>query len=364
MKQNENCEYPFTPVPRESRKEWYRLAIVMSGFAFSSAGLTLGADLGQQMTFKQATGACFTGNLFLFFIAAFWGILSCKTGSTGVFIIEKYLGEKTAALCAGLMIFFLVLWIGINGDAIARMFIVVFPRMTIPFAAAVLLAIFSIMLTSVWGWRGMEILNWCAVPIILVMAFYHMIKLGKKPEMLQMFHSFAPDGSISFFRAVIRVIGNFSLSAVMVADVCRFAKNKKSVYFCTALYSSILFFCNMGGIMLIQITGANNVEYGLYSLKIAAIGFVWVILCVYTTQNLNVYVGGLALQKLLRKTILGGNISYKTSVYFIGALALIAGIIGMDKYVGVMTEILTLLIVVLTAAVHRKQRKKGHKHIK
>lgn len=357
MKLYENEEYPFVPVPAERRKDGRSLAAIMAGFAFSFASLNLGAELGRQMNFTRAVCASLTGNLCLFLIALIWGTLAYQTGHTCTFVVGKYLGDKMAAVFCCLMIFFLVIWIGVNGDALANLVIAAFPSWRLPFAATALLMVLSITLFSLGGWKGMETLNRIVIPLLILLAFYMIGRIVKYPNGWKGFLVCQPaKNRLPFLKAVVRVIGNFSLSAIMMADICRFAKSRRTVFLCVAIYAGVLFLCDLLGINIAQSTGAKNPAYGIYVLNVAISGFLWVSLCVYTTQNVNMYVGSLALQRLVRKTVMGGSISYQMAVGFLGALAIITGILRIDRHIGMITELLTPFVILLTVLVSVKQR--------
>lgn len=359
MKRTEHYEYPFSPVPLEKRKDGYRLAIIMAAFAFSSASLKLGADLGQMMTFKSAVTASLVGNFILFVIASYWGIVAQQSGYTGCFIVKTYLGSKVSSIFACLLIFFLSIWIGANGDALAKIFLVVFPKWSFSFAGTVFLMLLTIIFVSLWGWKGMEILGMIAIPLILFLVLQNLPHSTEEWNQYHLVFEFQQRNQISFFKAVSKVVGNFSLSTIMMADICRFAKSRKTVLRCTAIYAFTLFLCDLGGIAIVQFTGANNLEYGIYMLKMTISGFFCIMLCIYTTQNVNMYVASFALQKMIRKTIMGGNISYQMAVLFIGGLAIITGILGVDRYVAAITDLFTPLIFLLTVVISLKRRQQS-----
>lgn len=95
---NEIYAYALSAVPEEKRKPANHLAFILIGYAISSSGLTVGAELGNKMIFPEAAGICILGNLFLFVMALFWGILGYDSGYGSIYLIKKYLGTKVSIL--------------------------------------------------------------------------------------------------------------------------------------------------------------------------------------------------------------------------------------------------------------------------
>lgn len=328
----ESYEYIFSAVPSERRKATLGLICIMAGFSFSPSSLTLGMGLGRSMAFTEAAVACLAGNLLLFAVALFWGLLAWSSGMNGIALIKKHLGKKTAAWIACLMIFFLILWIGINGDILARLCIALFPSWVLPFSVTVVVMLLPVLWFSHRGFRSLSFYSRLFIAVILLLplhGFFNSLIGGTGMAQLL---AYVPQNSLGISKAVTMVAGNFALSTIMLTDICRFAKKKTSVFLCVSAYAIILFFCNLSGILIAQLTGARNLSYGIYLLDMALPGLLWLLLCSYTTQNVNMYVGSIALQELLQQTVMGGNISHSIAVYFIYSAAVIMGILKIDRY--------------------------------
>lgn len=334
----ETFEYAFRAVPQIKRKPTLSLLLILVGFSFSASGLMMGAHIGSHMRFWDAVGACFAGNFVVFCMALFWGMIGYEKGYASVFLIKKIFGDKPAVIYAVVIILCIITWVGMNGSLLARMTISIFPDWPLPLPVTALLAILICVCFSLYGWRSLENISRVTVPIILLLTIYNFSMMGIKKSGFGQLLDFQPETTVPFLVAAAAVMGNFSLSAVTMPDICRFARSRRAVVLCVSVYSLLLFVTNLGGICVVQTTAANNLNYGIYLLGMVGNSFVWMILCTYTTQNVNLYTGSLAVQKLVHKTVLGGNISHKAAVLFIGgASALIA--VGdasrfMEKFAG------------------------------
>lgn len=347
-------EYAFSAVPAERRKATSRLVFILTGFAFSSSGLTLGTELGKGMPFFEAAGASILGNFLLFLIALFWGMLGYESGYSSIYLVKRHLGNKVAVVTANLLVFFMIIWIGMNGSMLARTMLSIFPRWPLPISITALLVVVSFILCSLNGWRSMEFISRLCVPFILIMTIHNLLQVTGQKEGFGFLFQYQPEKNLAFGTAFIMIAGNFSLSAVTMADICRFAKSRRAVFTCVSAYALTLTANNLCGIVIAQATGANNLSYAIYLLGNAGAYLLWLLLSAYTTQNVNMYTGSLAIQKLVRRTGLGGNISHKTAVFFIGGLSIIAGVIGVSRYIVEITGINILLVLPITIAVVMK----------
>lgn len=362
---NETYEYVFVSVPAEKRKPEYSLIFILTGFAFSFSGVVVGAEIGRSMPFYQALFTCLTGNLVLFAAALFWGNVGCDSGYTGVFWVRKTFGDKMAAVFSALIVLAMIIWVGINGDLLAKLIISVFSGWPIPLPVTALLVIVLGIYCSRRGWRSLEIISRLACPVIIFLTIYNVIHIGEMKEGFSFLLHYQPESVLPFSTAVTMLVGNFTLSVATIPDICRFAGSRRVVFRCAAFYALILTVNNLCGILVIQATGANNMNYGIYLLEMIIPAFIWGVLCLYTTQNVNMYTGSLAIQNLVMETTMGGNISHKTAVLFIGGLSIMVGSIGAVRYLEEFTGILVLFITPVTGiAAAERLTGKGLKKVK
>lgn len=365
---NETYEYAFSAVPPAKKKSTGSLLLIMAGVAFSTTGLTLGAGIGSSMEFPKAIAACLIGNTFLFLFTLFWGLLGYKTGYTSVFLVKKIVGEKAGLVFAILVTVTMIVWIGLNGDMLSKMLVSIYPRWQIPGPVTVLLAVALCVSCAISGWKGLEMLAKIAVPVVMLLTIYNISYIFHMKDGASFFFQYQPENNMEFIPAIVTIIGNFFLAAVTSPNLCRFAKNVRAVVVCTLTYALVLSVSNFGGILIVQATQANNLNYGIYILGMLGQNFVWVLLCTYTTQSVNMYAGSLAVQGIVRGTAMGGNVSHSTSVLMIGGLSAIVGITGiaskMTDFIGVMLMMaVPFAVLVVVEVFMRKGRREPDEKI-
>lgn len=344
----ETYEYAFSAVPANQRKAAGKICLILSGLTLSYSGIVIGVEFGRTMTFERAVGICAIGNLLLFLIGLFWGVQGCTTGRTGVSLIKRLLGAKTATFFSIFVVVVMTVWVGINGNFLAKLMISIIPNWRLPVPVTTLLLIVLGMLCSINGWRSLETVSKISVPVILLLMLYHMAQIGMQKGGFGFLLTYQPKAHMTFSVALAMIIGNFSTFTITSPDICRFAKNRRTVFGCVSVGILMLMASNLCGIIIAQATGANNLNYGIYLLGVMLPSFLWLMLCAYTTQNVNIYFGSLAMQNLVRGTFMEGNISYKTSALFIGGMSIIVGVTGISQYLRSITGIIALLIMPLT----------------
>lgn len=338
-------EYVFTPVPREKRKSTFRLLLILVGFGCSSSGLATGGQVGAALPFPQAVALCLLGNLLVFGMALFWGLQGCRTGDTGIFWVKNEIGPRAATLFSAWVLLIMILWIGMNGELLARFMVAALPEWPLPVPVTSLLAVGLSIFAARNGWKSLEDQSRLLVPLILVLGgavLFHAWATGQGAD-------YQPVGDVSAGTALGMVVGNFAISAVMMADICRFARRRRAVVLCLLANAAALMLSNLVGILVVQSTGAHNLNYGLFLLGTAPWSLLWLIATSITTQNVNLYMGSLAIQSLLRKTVVGGDVSYRTAACFVGGLAAIAAVLSLRRGFGHLTCTLAVVGLLLTA---------------
>lgn len=165
-----------------------------------------------------------------------------------------------------------------------------------------MLVVALLILGSVHGWRQLEVVNGVVVPLIGALTLYGVVWIWRMKGGLGFLLCYQSAYRMSLSAAIAMTVGNFALSATTMPDICRFAKSRRAVLTCASAYALALTMSNLCGILLVQATEANNLIYGIFLLNMVFPGFLWMVLSSYTTQNVNVYMGSLAMQNFVHGT--------------------------------------------------------------
>ncbi|MEM6803394.1 MAG: cytosine permease [Bacteroidota bacterium] len=208
------------------------------------------------------------------------------------------------------------------------------------------------LLTAVYGFRLMKWLNYIAVPAILLLMFYglYISFQGKGWDGIL---SYEAETELSFLSAIGLAIGFVSVGGVISPDINRFAKSRKA-----AIWGSVLGLIPAGmlllavGAILAILQGTHDITEIFSQLGYPVLALSILILATWTTNVINAYSGGLALNQLFsfteesraKSTLIAGAIGTLLALmgilnYFIGFLSLlttaippIAGVIIADYF--------------------------------
>ena len=238
-------------------------------------------------------------------------------------------------------------WMGMNGEWLAAILADLFSGWMVPLPVAAMLVVAVGICCSLRGWKSIENIDKILIPLIVFAAIFIVVRI-QNGEMAFAQEALVQNDSFSISAAAIMVIGNYAVSAATMPDLSRFAVHRRSVLGCTVVYTLTLVGCNLCGILLAKGAGVQNLTYGVYKLGFLMPGLVFLAMCTYTTQNVNLYIGSLALQNLLKSTTASGMFSYKMTVLLMGDFAMLASAVGISKYLTAFTGFCVLGVVSLT----------------
>ncbi|MDO5416892.1 MAG: cytosine permease [Lachnospiraceae bacterium] len=339
---NDHYEYAFSTVPEKRRKPAGELMAILAGVAFSTSGASLGMRAGLSMPFGRAVFVCVAGNLLLGALACFWGMLGYRSGRSSVSLVRQMFGIQTAAVFAVFVTLAASVWIGMSGNMLARLLIAGFSQWRLPAAVTTQLAVCLCVVSTADGWRSMRRMNLWVLPALVILTVYLILQIVEENGGVGFLSFFQPNRSLGVAAAISMIMGNYALSATTMPDICRFAKNRRSVLLGVGIYILVLTVSDVCGILIVQATGAEEISYGMFCFGAAGLNFIWMVLCIYSTQNVNLYVGGLAIQNLVRGTWMEGNISHKTAMLFLGGLSSVLGVMNLFRYLAGMAQFILL----------------------
>ena len=315
-----DADYSLEAVPESARKGFWNMFFVMVGFTFFSASMSVGAKLGNGLDLSGFIWACIIGGVIL---SAYCGVLAFIGASTGMtmdLLCRRAFGTKGSYLSSFLLGFTQIGWFGVG----VAMF-------SIP--AAELLGVNEWVLTIIAGllmtataamalqnkiftlcMKGLEIVAYISVPLIVILGVYSMITAGVEGGGLAAIFGQSA-GKISLFTGVGYVIGSFISGGTATPNFIRFAKNRKVAVWTTVIaffLGNTLMFCfgAIGG----AFTGKEDIFYVMIAQGLAIPALIVLGANIWTTNNNALYTGGLGL----------ANITGKPMKY----LTWVAGIIG------------------------------------
>ena len=306
-----DADYSLEAVPESARKGFWNMFFVMVGFTFFSASMSVGAKLGNGLDLSGFSWACIIGGVIL---SAYCGVLAFIGASTGMtmdLLCRRAFGTKGSYLSSFLLGFTQIGWFGVG---VAMFSIPAAELLGVNEWVLTIIAGLLMTATAATGMKGLEIVAYISVPLIVILGVYSMITAGVEGGGLAAIFGQSA-GKISLFTGVGYVIGSFISGGTATPNFIRFAKNRKVAVWTTVIaffLGNTLMFCfgAIGG----AFTGKEDIFYVMIAQGLAIPALIVLGANIWTTNNNALYTGGLGL----------ANITGKPMKY----LTWVAGIIG------------------------------------
>ena len=293
-----DADYSLEAVPESARKGFWNMFFVMVGFTFFSASMSVGAKLGNGLDLSGFIWACIIGGVIL---SAYCGVLAFIGASTGMtmdLLCRRAFGTKGSYLSSFLLGFTQIGWFGVG---VAMFSIPAAELLGVNEWVLTIIAGLLMTATAATGMKGLEIVAYISVPLIVILGVYSMITAGVEGGGLAAIFGQSA-GKISLFTGVGYVIGSFISGGTATPNFIRFAKNRKVAVWTTVIaffLCNTLMFCfgAIGG----AFTGKEDIFYVMIAQGLAIPALIVLGANIWTTNNNALYTGGLGLANITGK---------------------------------------------------------------
>ncbi len=288
-------DYSLEAVPTEARKGFWSMFVVMMGFTFFSASMSVGAKLGNGLDLSGFVWAVVIGGIILGAYTGGLAYIGCDTGLTLDLLAQHSFGLAGSKLASVLIAFTQIGWFGVGVAMFA-----------IP--AAELLGVSSIVLVAAaglcmtasayFGIKALTIVSAVSVPLIAALGIYSMsLSAAEGGGLTAIFAK--SSGSLSVLAGTGLVIGSFVSGGTATPNFVRFAKNNTVAVSTTViaffLGNSLMFaFGAVGG----AFTGKDDIFYVMIAQGLAIPALIVLGANIWTTNNNALYTGGLGLTNI------------------------------------------------------------------
>lgn len=323
---------------------WITIASIWLGGMISIPSLLIGSALISGLDFISALVAGFLGIAFVTTFMCLESLPAFRYRLNTVELAKSSFGNYGAALLIGSVVGLATMgWFGVQTNIagisfskiLADTFAITFPvTLSSAFWGIVMLV------TAVYGLKLIKWLNYIAVPAIILLMIYGLI-VSFQGKGWSLIIDFQPEQQMSFISAIGLTIGFVSVGGVISPDINRFAKSRKDLVLGSVmgLLPAGMLLLAIGAILSI-LQGTHDITEIFSSLGYPILALSILILATWTTNVINAYSGGLALNQFLMLPENKRPIS-----------TLIAGIIGTAfAIIGILDYFLNFLLI-LTATI-------------
>lgn len=316
-KQHVDLDYSLEAVPKTARKGFWTMFVVMLGFTFFSASMSVGAKMGNGLDFSGFVWAVIIGGIILGAYTGGLGYIASDTGLSLDLLAQRSFGTVGSKLPSALIALTQIGWFGVG----AAMFAIPAAEL-LNISPVILVVAAGVCMTSsaYFGMKGLTIVSAISVPLIAILGTYSMITATASGGGLVAIFA-KSSGSLSLFAAVGMVIGSFISGGTATPNFVRFAKNNGIAVITTVvaffLGNTLMFaFGAVGG----AFTGKDDIFYVMIAQGLAVPALIVLGANIWTTNDNALYTGGLGLSNItgLRKrpmVLVSGFIGTVTAIW-------------------------------------------------
>lgn len=282
-------DFSFEAVPQQSRRSFWAVGFVMLGFTFFSASMSVGAKLGNGLSFTHYTQAVLIGGVILAIYTGALGFVGAKTGMGFDLLAQQSFGSLGSFLPSALISLTQMGWFGVGVAMFAiptAELLHIGPWPIIIIAGALMTA------SAYFGIKAIEIVSFISVPLIAVLGTYSMVLATTEGGGLS--QMFASSTGMPLMTGVALVVGSFVSGGSATPNFTRFAKSTRSAVVTTVvaflLGNTLMFsFGAVGG----ALTGKDDIFYVMIAQGLAVPALIVLGANIWTTNNNALYTTGL-----------------------------------------------------------------------
>ena len=290
-----DADYSLEAVPEAARKGFWNMFLVMLGFTFFSASMSVGAKLGNGLDLSGFAWACLIGGVIL---SAYCGVLAFIGSETGLnmdLLCRRTFGSRGSYLSSAILGFTQIGWFGVG---VAMFSIPAAQLMGVNEWALTIAAGLLMTATAATGMKALEIVSYISVPLIVILGVYSMVTATADGGGLAAIFAQSA-GGISLVTGIGYVIGSFISGGTATPNFIRFAKNNQIAVWTTVIaffLGNTLMFCfgAVGG----AFTGKDDIFYVMIAQGLAIPALIVLGANIWTTNNNALYTGGLAISNI------------------------------------------------------------------
>tara|TARA_R110001592_G_scaffold363393_2_gene687357 strand:+ start:10750 stop:12018 length:1269 start_codon:yes stop_codon:yes gene_type:complete len=223
----ESSEFATEPVPDESTVGWFRVALVAAMVAFSLPTFLTGVEVAVGSSPRRTLEILAVGTLLLTLIGCVTASIGASTRLSSYMLNRIAFGSNGAALVNLAFALSLLGWFGVNIDlfsgAVQRLLIELF-EVSIPAWPIELFAGAVMTITTVIGFRAINVLSMLLVPVLVVVTA-QLILGSLEVESLGAMLQRESATEMNFGDGVSAVVGAVIVGAVILPDITRFVRH-------------------------------------------------------------------------------------------------------------------------------------------
>ena len=271
---------------------WPRVAAVAAMVAFSLPTFITGLEVSQGLSAINAAWALLWGSVIILFIGAIMGTIGAKGRMSSYLLVRIAFGDKGASLVNIAFAVSLLGWFGVNinlfADAVSRLALEVW-ALEIPTLTLAVFASICMTLTTIVGFKAINILATLLVPILAVVTFL-LAKSALNTQGLSEVFAAERIATISTGEGISAIVGAIIIGAIILPDITRFVRHWSGAIYTAIIAYIVVQLAVMGAAALAgAVSGKTDILDIMLDLNLGIGAFLIVIGSSWVLNSLNLY---------------------------------------------------------------------------
>ena len=293
-----------TKVRPEEKQSAASLAFVWIGGVISAPAIMMGSLLVAGNNMTSTLIIIIIGFLIQAFLMAVNGMEASDLGYPAAVLLGKTFGEiGSRFILSGLISLLQFVQAGIQAGVCGGAFYELLVSLGVEFIPLWLCTFIwgmVMVVTAVYGFGWMKWLNYIAVPFLVVVCLYGVIKAGNAYGWDNIF-AYEPENPMTFMDSMSLIIGMLAMGCLTTTNLTRFAKSRKATIGSTFLgiVPAALLMLTMGAVMALA-AGTSDITVLFIQLDLPVLGTAALLLATWTTNTTNYYMTGIELVRVFK----------------------------------------------------------------
>ncbi len=289
---DENSEFAAVTISDSQLVPWPRVAAVGAMVAFSLPTFVTGLEVGAGLSPMNTVWALLWGSVIIVIIGAVMGVIGAKTRMSSYLLVRVAFGDHGASFVNIAFAISLLGWFGVNinlfMDAVAGLGRDVW-GVELPPVGLAIFASFCMTLTTLIGFKAINILASLLVPVLVVVTVL-LAKFALSTQTLSEVFAVEKVETLTVGEGISAIVGAIIIGAIILPDITRFVKHWSGAIYTAVISYFIVQTVVMGAAALAGATsGKDDVLEIMLDLNLGIGAFIIVIAGSWVLNSLNLY---------------------------------------------------------------------------
>lgn len=285
-------EFEAVAIGEDQLVPWPRVAAVAAMVAFSLPTFVTGLEVGEGLSPVNTLWALLWGSVIIVVIGAVMGVIGARSRMSSYLLVRIAFGDKGAAFVNIAFAISLLGWFGVNinlfMDAVSGLGRSVW-GVEFPPVGLAIFASFCMTLTTLVGFKAINILASLLVPVLAVVTFL-LARTALSEQSLAQIMSAETVETLSVGEGISAIVGAIIIGAIILPDITRFVRHWSGAIYTSIIAYIIVQLAVMGAAALAGAsTGQSDILQIMIDMNLGLGAFLIVIAGSWVLNSLNLY---------------------------------------------------------------------------